>query len=101
MAQSKKQIPKNKRDAQAIQARRLPQAALVRHWINSHVPTDQIHEMTVLATQVMEDKDKAVTWLRRPNIATDNRPPVDLLGEKQGYDRVRSLLLRIEHGVLA
>jgi hypothetical protein len=79
---------------------KLPQA-LVRHWIKTHVPTAQIEEITALAYTVIEDEDQAVRWLSEPCLATDNRPPIDLIGEKNGFERVKNLLLRIEYGVLA
>ncbi len=78
-----------------------PRETLVRHWIESHLPTAQIEEITVLATAVFEDESKAARWLSRINAATDGRPPIDLIGEENGYARVKNLLLRIEHGVLA
>ena len=76
-------------------------AVLMRQWIKRHVPTTQIEEISTLASAVIGDKDKAVKWLSEPNPAMDNRPPIDLVGEKDGYERVKNLLLRIEYGVLA
>ena len=78
-----------------------PREKLVRHWIESHLPAAQIEEITSLATAIFEDESKAVRWLSRINVATDDRPPLDLIGEENGYARVKNLLLRIEHGVLA
>jgi hypothetical protein len=74
---------------------------LIRHWIETHVPTTQIEEITVLASAILDGKDKAVKWLSQPNAATDDRAPIDLIGEKEGFERVKNLLLRIEYGVLA
>lgn len=70
-------------------------------WIDAHVPTAQIEEITSLATTVLEDADKAITWLSAANPATDGRAPIELMGEPQGFERVKNLLLRIEYGVLA
>jgi hypothetical protein len=75
-------------------------AFLVQHWIRNHVPTTQINEISILASAVLGDKDKAVRWLSEPNPAMNNRPPIDLVGENNGFDRVKNLLLRIEYGVL-
>lgn len=75
--------------------------SLVYRWIEAHVPTAQIEEITALASSVLDDRNRAVQWLSQPNAATDNRPPIDLIGENNGYERVKNLLLRIEYGVLA
>ena len=76
-------------------------AVLLQQWIKSHAPTNQIEEITLLATTVLGDKDKAQKWLSEPNVAMDNRPPIELIGEKDGFERVKNLLLRVEYGVLA
>jgi hypothetical protein len=78
-----------------------PENPLFLRWIISHVPTAEIEEITALASAVLEGRDKAVKWLSEPNLATDSRPPIDLIGEQQGFERVKNLLLRIEFGVLA
>lgn len=78
-----------------------PIAVLAQNWIKGHLPATEIEEISTLATAVIGDKNKATQWLSEPNIATDNRAPIDLLGEKDGYERVKSLLLRIEYGALA
>ena len=64
------------------------------------LPSAQIEEITALASSVLEDPDKAVLWLSHPNAATDDSPPINLIGESNGYERVKNLLLRIEYGVL-
>ena len=74
---------------------------LEEDWIVSHLPTDQIGRTTSLAIEVFGDEDVAVAWLREPNLATDNKAPIAMLGTTEGYERVRNLLLRIEYGVLA
>jgi uncharacterized protein (DUF2384 family) len=60
-----------------------------------------LEELETLATAVFGDKDVGIRWLRQPNLATDNAPPVDLLMSEGGLERVKNLLLRIEYGVLA
>jgi hypothetical protein len=76
-------------------------ASLIHHWIKNHVPTTQIEEISILATAVIGDQEKAMKWLSEPNLAMGNRPPIDFVGEKDGYERVKNLLLRIEYGALA
>lgn len=75
--------------------------ALFEHWVKAHAPTNQIHRINALAISVIGDEVRALNWLKEPNPATDNRAPIELLGEPQGYERVTNLLLRIEYGVLA
>jgi hypothetical protein len=75
--------------------------SLLLHWVRQHLPVDQINEIRTLATAVLDDEKVAASWLTRPNPATDGRPPLDILGEHLGFERVKNLLLRIEYGVLA
>jgi hypothetical protein len=81
--------------------RSLPTQALVQHWIDKKVPVSQIDEINTLATEVLESADAALNWLQEPNVATDNKAPIEIIGEPFGLERVKSLLLRIEYGVLA
>jgi hypothetical protein len=64
-------------------------------------PAEQVKAATSLATDVFEDPAVAEKWLNDPNLATDNLPPLVLLGTPEGFDRVKTLLQRIEYGVLA
>lgn len=68
------------------------------HLAGLRIPVAQI---TALASSVFEDKDKAEKWLAEANPATDDRAPIELLGNPKGFERVKNVLLRIEHGVLA
>lgn len=60
-----------------------------------------LSELEGLAEHVFGDKYVASSWLRQANLATDNVPPLDLIGTRTGFERVKNLLLRIEYGVLA
>lgn len=53
-----------------------------------------------LATDVFEDEDRAVEWLRRPQFGLGDRIPLDLINTEAGAREVESLLLQIEHGVV-
>jgi putative toxin-antitoxin system antitoxin component (TIGR02293 family) len=70
-------------------------------WAAENMPTAQIDEVTKLASTIFEDPQFAQAWLNRPNLATDNKPPIALLGNEEGLARVETLLRRIEYGVLA
>ena len=74
---------------------------LMNAWIASHLPVEQIEEVTQLANVVFGDYTVATSWLREPNLATDNQSPISLLGTPNGFERVKNLLLRIQYGVLA
>lgn len=76
-------------------------AALIYTWIASHLPVEQIQAAIQLADLVFGDHSVATSWLREPNLATDNQSPISLLGTPNGFERVRNLLFRIEYGVLA
>lgn len=70
-------------------------------WIQTHLPKDDIESARELATEVFGDEDLGKSWLLEPNLATDDRPPLSLLGTTGGLERVKNLLLRIQYGVLA
>jgi uncharacterized protein (DUF2384 family) len=70
-------------------------------WIQTHLPKNDIESARELATEVFGDEDLGKSWLLEPNLATDDRPPLSLLGTTGGLERVRNLLLRIQYGVLA
>jgi putative toxin-antitoxin system antitoxin component (TIGR02293 family) len=74
---------------------------LITDWIASHLPADEIGEISALATEIFGDAPVATAWLREPNLAMDNKAPIALLGTQEGFNRVKNLLLRIQYGVLA
>lgn len=76
------------------------QEQLTASWINENLPADDIETIRSLARDVFGDRVIASEWLQRPNLATDNRPPIALLGTQEGFHRVKTLLQRIEYGVL-
>lgn len=51
------------------------------------------------AEDVFGSKEKASTWLRRPNRALRGRTPIELLATDYGSRIVERVLGRIEHGV--
>jgi uncharacterized protein (DUF2384 family) len=53
------------------------------------------------AAEVFGSAEIARRWLQEPNLAIDGRPPMELLDSESGYARVRTLLDRIDYGVLA
>ena len=51
------------------------------------------------AADVLEDKSLASQWMLHPNVELLGEKPLDMLDTQSGYDRVRDLLLRLEHGI--
>jgi putative toxin-antitoxin system antitoxin component (TIGR02293 family) len=58
-------------------------------------------DISRLAERVFGNQQNAFKWLHQPNLATDNKAPIELLGTLEGFKRVENLLLRIDYGVLA
>lgn len=54
-----------------------------------------------LAEEVFEDEERARNWLRRPQRGLGGRIPFDILDTEPGFQQVKALLTRIEHGVLS
>lgn len=53
-----------------------------------------------LATAVFEDKQKAISWLSRPQVGLGDKVPLEMIETEDGAREVENLLGRIEHGVL-
>jgi putative toxin-antitoxin system antitoxin component (TIGR02293 family) len=54
-----------------------------------------------IATEVFGDTQKAQSWLKRPQFGLAGEIPLELMKSEVGAREVESLLMRIEHGVLA
>lgn len=53
------------------------------------------------ATHVFEDKERAMAWLRRPQIGLGDRVPLEIMITGTGAQQVETLLGQIEYGVYA
>ncbi|MFM0515261.1 type II RES/Xre toxin-antitoxin system antitoxin [Paraburkholderia sp. RL17-373-BIF-A] len=51
------------------------------------------------AKDVLEDGRLAAEWMLRPNVELGGERPLDTLDTQTGIDRVRDILVRLEHGV--
>lgn len=51
--------------------------------------------------EVFETSETAEHWLKRPVAALDGRTPLSMLDTDAGIDGVRTVLVRIEHGVFS
>lgn len=59
----------------------------------------QITEVAARGTQVFEDKEKFLSWMKQPNKALSNNTPISLLHSRFGIEMVLDELGRIEYGV--
>ena len=51
------------------------------------------------ASSVLEDRDKALSWIQTPNTALNKARPIELLDTGIGFQQVLDVLNRIEYGV--
>lgn len=66
--------------------------------------SDRVYRITrllALASEVLEDQQRAIRWLNRPNTALGDKSPFDKLRTESGAREVEDLLMRIEYGVIA
>jgi putative toxin-antitoxin system antitoxin component (TIGR02293 family) len=59
----------------------------------------RVARIVALAGDVLEDQERAIAWLKRPQIGLRGVPPLKLLTSDAGTAEVEQLLLRIEHSV--
>jgi putative toxin-antitoxin system antitoxin component (TIGR02293 family) len=60
---------------------------------------DFVAATTSLAEELLGNKEEARVWLTTPVLATDNKAPLDLLVNLEGYERVRDTLYQYVYGV--
>jgi uncharacterized protein (DUF2384 family) len=51
------------------------------------------------ASDVLADPALAMQWMLRPTVVLNGARPLDALATPGGYERVRALLTRLEHGM--
>ncbi len=61
----------------------------------------QIAEVAARGTNTFGDRDKFLSWLKQPNKALANKPPIRLLSSRFGTEMVLDEIGRIEHGVFS
>ncbi len=60
---------------------------------------EEVVEVVARGLEVLEDKDKFIKWLKRPNIAMGGKTPLSMLDSSDGTQLVLTILGRIETGV--
>lgn len=66
--------------------------------------SDRVYRITrllALASEVLEDQQRAIRWLNKSNRALGDKSPFDKLRTESGAREVEDLLMRIEYGVVA
>lgn len=61
---------------------------------------DALRDILEIATEAFDDREKAFRWLQRPNVQTGNKPPRELIGTKEGFSTVETILRQIQFGVI-
>lgn len=86
---------------------KIPQRTLARRKKEGTLNSDESAKVIRLAraisraSDVFEDMDKAIDWLKHPNRALSGAAPIGLLDTDIGFETVDDLLGRIEHGVFS
>lgn len=68
----------------------------------SAVESDRLYRLASAAAQAeaaLDSREKAVKWLHAPNRALEGETPLSMLDTDIGYQRIRDILGRLEHGV--
>jgi putative toxin-antitoxin system antitoxin component (TIGR02293 family) len=85
----------------------LPQRTVARRKKERRLQADEsdrvlrLARISAQATSTLGSEEKAAQWLRRPNRALGNRPPLDFLDNDIGTRQVEEILGRIAHGTLS
>ncbi len=70
----------------------------------SSIASDRLYRLArifSLASEVLEDEEKAKEWIRRPQVGLGGEKPIDLLHTEAGSKEVEDLLWRIEYGIIS
>jgi putative toxin-antitoxin system antitoxin component (TIGR02293 family) len=59
----------------------------------------ELADLVARGTDVFDNRDRFLEWIRRPSTALGNQAPITLLDSTFGVRMVRDELGRIEHGV--
>lgn len=62
---------------------------------------DRLASVAKLAHEVLEDRDRALSWLSSPNLALGNQQPIMLCETEIGANQVRRVLHALEWGSVA
>lgn len=61
----------------------------------------RLARILALATEVLENQEHAVAWLREPGDALNGRTPLEIMTTDVGAEKVTNVLYQMEHGIYA
>jgi hypothetical protein len=64
------------------------------------MPPLRLISISARADEVCANQEKALHWLSSPNPSLAGLTPLEVAGTDKGYQEVKDILTRIEHGVL-
>lgn len=73
---------------------------LAETWASHHITVQSLTQILAIAGEAFDDRDKGIRWLQEPNIQTGNKPPISLIGTKDGFKVVETVLRQIQYGVI-
>lgn len=82
-----------------LKARTAQRAASTKLDVDKSDHLVQIAKVYRRCVEVLEDRERAIIWLKSPNYALGNQAPWDLLDTTEGIELVQDTLGRIEYGV--
>ena len=92
---------------EAATALHLPHRTIARRKKEQRLQADEsdrvlrLAQVSALAVATLGNEEKAALWLRRPNRALGNQPPLELLDNNIGTRQVEEVLGRIAHGTIS
>ncbi len=92
---------------EAATALHLPHRTIARRKKEQRLQADEsdrvlrLAQVSALAVATLGNEEKAALWLRRPNRALGNQPPLQLLDNNIGTRQVEEVLGRIAHGTIS
>jgi hypothetical protein len=66
-----------------------------------NVPPNETRLFDILriADEAFDNRDRALSWLREPNIQIGDERPIDAIGTVTGFRAVKTILRQIQYGV--
>ena len=64
------------------------------------VPPGRFITLSVRASEVFANREKALVWLQTPNPSLNGRTPLEATATEEGFQEADEVLTRIEFGVL-
>jgi hypothetical protein len=59
----------------------------------------RLSEILGTADETFDSRDKALSWLREPNVQIGDERPIDVIGTEAGFTAVKTILRQIQYGV--